>query len=100
MDFRRRPTMSIREIKIMQNFDHSNIVTLREVVRSSNVLLCDWGLARLYSNPLWHRALELLFGSALYHTAIDMWAVGCVFDELLKQKPRFPAKNEMDALPK
>ena len=47
---------------------------------------------------LWYRAPELLFGSNLYHTAIDMWAIGCIFAELLKQKPLFPAKNEIDAI--
>ena len=67
------PTTSIREIKIMQNLDHSNIVSLREVVPSTGIAVC---------------------------TAIDMWAVGCIFAELLKQKPLCPAQNEMDALPK
>lgn len=27
----------------------------------------------------WYRAPELLFGSTLYSSAVDMWAAGCVF---------------------
>ena len=173
------PITSIREIKILQNLDHENIVRLREVVRSSNVgfvflvfeyfehdlatlmdkqqrlmgnyfsisevkcimiqilsaveyahkhfvihrdiklsnilfsnngqiVLCDWGLARLFSNPLkqhtskvvtlWYRAPELLFGSNKYHTAIDMWAIGCIIGELLKHQPLIKGQNEIEQI--
>ena len=72
------------------------------------IVLCDWGLARLFANPLkqhtskvvtlWYRAPELLFGSKVYHTAVDMWAIGCIFAELLKHQPLLPGKNEMHQL--
>jgi serine/threonine protein kinase len=33
-----------------------------------------------------------------YTNAIDMWAVGCIFAELLMQKPLIAGKNELDQL--
>lgn len=37
----------------------------------------------------WYRAPELLWGSSKYGPAIDMWAVGCVFAEMLRGIPLF-----------
>lgn len=46
------------------------------------------GAAKVQCNPdnlpaqvfaRWYRAPELLFGSTLYSSAVDMWAAGCVF---------------------
>lgn len=60
------------------------------------ILFCvaDFGLARFFGVPpkkmtakvvtLWYRAPEVLLGSPKLTTAIDMWATGCVFAELLR----------------
>lgn len=66
----------------------------------------DLGLARLFNKPLqplfngdkvvvtiWYRAPELLFGSRHYTKAVDMWAVGCIFGELLALKPIFKGEE-------
>ena len=69
--------------------------------------LCDFGLARAYDPvnkasytpkvvTLWYRAPELLFGCETYTTAIDMWAVGCIFAEFLKHAPLFPGSTEIE----
>ena len=47
---------------------------------------------------LWYRAPELLLGSRIQTTAIDMWAVGCIFGELLSHKPLLPGKSELNQL--
>uniref|UniRef100_G3TW51 Protein kinase domain-containing protein n=1 Tax=Loxodonta africana TaxID=9785 RepID=G3TW51_LOXAF len=70
----------------------------------------DFGLAREYGSPLkaytpvvvtlWYRAPELLLGAKEYSTAIDMWSVGCIFGELLTQKPLFPGKSDIDQINK
>ncbi|XP_004863991.1 cyclin-dependent kinase 11B [Heterocephalus glaber] len=70
----------------------------------------DFGLAREYGSPLkaytpvvvtlWYRAPELLLGAKEYSTAVDMWSVGCIFGELLTQKPLFPGKSEIDQINK
>lgn len=31
---------------------------------------------------------------------MDMWSVGCIFGELLTQKPLFPGKSEIDQINK
>ena len=68
----------------------------------------DFGLAREYGSPLkqytpivvtlWYRSPELLLGTKLYSTAIDVWSVGCIFGELLAMEPLFPGKSEVDQL--
>ncbi|KAB0405374.1 hypothetical protein E2I00_009163 [Balaenoptera physalus] len=35
-----------------------------------------------------------------YSTAMGMWSVGCIFGELLTQKPLFPGKSEIDQINK
>ena len=42
------------------------------------------------SHCRWYRAPELLFGASYYTEAVDVWAVGCVFAELLLRRPLFP----------
>lgn len=49
---------------------------------------------------LWYRAPEILMGSQDYSFSIDMWAVGCIFAELLLQKPFLVGQSELDQLNK
>lgn len=42
----------------------------------------------------------LSFSPQEYSTAVDMWSVGCIFGELLTQKPLFPGKSEIDQINK
>src|SRR3989338_1896109 len=70
------------------------------------MLLADFGLARIFSNPLrclghdgpvvtiWYRAPELLLGAKHYTPAIDIWAIGCIFAEIYTTKPLFQGKEE------
>jgi cell division cycle 2-like protein len=46
----------------------------------------------LYSAP------EILLGTKVYSTAVDMWSVGCIFAELLLNEPLFQAKGEVELL--
>uniref|UniRef100_A0A8C5PG68 cyclin-dependent kinase n=1 Tax=Leptobrachium leishanense TaxID=445787 RepID=A0A8C5PG68_9ANUR len=96
---------------------HDNWILHRDL-KTSNLLLShagilkvgDFGLAREYGSPLksytpivvtlWYRAPELLLGAKEYSTAIDMWSVGCIFGELLTQKPLFPGKSDIDQINK
>ena len=43
-----------------------------------------------YISPLvnrWYRPPELMFGKKEYGPEIDMWAVGCIFAQLMLRKP-------------
>lgn len=97
---------------------HTNWVLHRDlkpanimVTSSGEVKIGDLGLARLFYKPLhalfsgdkvvvtiWYRAPELLLGSKHYTPAIDMWAVGCIFAELLSLRPIFKGEEaKMDS---
>ncbi|XP_063689512.1 cyclin-dependent kinase-like 4 isoform X6 [Bolinopsis microptera] len=72
------------------------------VTKSGIVKLCDFGFARLlngeeeytdYVATRWYRAPELLVGDTQYGPPVDVWAVGCVFSELLTGQPLWPGKT-------
>lgn len=97
---------------------HQNWVLHRDL-KPANIMLTgdgvvkigDLGLARLFSEPLqslfggdkvvvtiWYRAPELLLGGRHYTPAIDLWAVGCIFAELLALHPIFKGEEaKMDS---
>lgn len=92
---------------------HSNWVLHRDlkpanimVTSHGEVRIGDLGLARLFYKPLdtlfkgdkvvvtiWYRAPELLLGSRHYTPAVDLWAVGCIFAELLSLRPIFKGEE-------
>ncbi len=92
---------------------HSNWVLHRDlkpanimVTSGGQVKIGDLGLARIFYKPLhslysgdkvvvtiWYRAPELLLGSKHYTPAVDMWAVGCIFAELLSLRPIFKGEE-------
>ncbi|CAB3407144.1 unnamed protein product [Caenorhabditis bovis] len=99
---------------------HSNWVLHRDL-KPANILLmgdgppdmrgrvkiADLGFSRVFANPLkpmaeldpvvvtfWYRAPELLLGAKHYTKAIDVWAIGCIFAELLTAEPLFFCKEE------
>ncbi|XP_045912754.1 cyclin-dependent kinase 20 isoform X1 [Micropterus dolomieu] len=46
----------------------------------------------------WYRAPELLYGARKYDEGVDLWAVGCIFGELLNSSPLFPGENDIEQL--
>ncbi|KAF6254757.1 kinase-like domain-containing protein [Scenedesmus sp. NREL 46B-D3] len=46
----------------------------------------------------WYRAPELLYGSRSYGPAVDIWAAGMVFAELLGLSPLIPGQSDIDQL--
>ncbi|XP_044715641.1 kinase [Hirsutella rhossiliensis] len=97
---------------------HTNWVLHRDlkpanimVTSAGEVKIGDLGLARRFDKPLhslfsgdkvvvtiWYRAPELILGSYHYTPAIDMWAVGCIFAELLSLRPIFKGEEaKMDS---
>ncbi|KAG0243969.1 cyclin-dependent protein kinase [Actinomortierella wolfii] len=92
---------------------HANWVMHRDL-KPANILVTangvvkigDLGLARLFYKPLqplfngdkvvvtiWYRAPELLLGSRHYTKAIDIWAIGCIFAELITLRPIFKGEE-------
>lgn len=79
--------------------------------------ICDFGMARAqlipaacmsmqslptaqsavltdYITTRWYRAPEVMTSWTEYTTAIDVWATGCIFAEMLLGKPLFPGQDE------
>ncbi|XP_067592497.1 cyclin-dependent kinase-like 1 isoform X2 [Pseudorca crassidens] len=97
------------------NFCHKHNCIHRDV-KPENILvtkhyvikLCDFGFARLLTGPSdyytdyvatrWYRSPELLVGDMQYGPPVDVWAIGCVFAELLSGVPLWPGKSDVDQL--
>uniref|UniRef100_A0A5K3FGB5 Protein kinase domain-containing protein n=2 Tax=Mesocestoides corti TaxID=53468 RepID=A0A5K3FGB5_MESCO len=85
----------------------ANIVVMGEGNERGRVKIGDLGFSRLFCQPLkpladldpvvvtfWYRAPELLLGARHYTKAIDIWAIGCIFAELLTYEPIFHCRQE------
>ncbi|BHF74522.1 Cyclin-dependent kinase 8 [Sparganum proliferum] len=85
----------------------ANILVMGEGPERGRVKIGDLGFARLFYQPLkpladldpvvvtfWYRAPELLLGARHYTKAIDIWAIGCIFAELLTYEPIFHCRQE------
>lgn len=72
------------------------------------IKMADFGLARSFGFPLdpmtsqvvtrWYRAPELLFGARHYTGAVDVWAAGCIFAELMLRTPFMAGETDMGQL--
>ena len=92
---------------------HSNYIMHRDL-KPANILITnkgvvkvgDLGLARIYRQPLqplyngdkvvvtiWYRAPELLLGARHYTPSVDVWAIGCIYAEMLSLRPMFKGEE-------
>ncbi len=65
--------------------------------------ITDFGLARKmddktrdlseYVVTRWYRAPEVMLCSCQYTKAVDLWAAGCIFAEMMQKKPLCPGDN-------
>ncbi|KAM9972154.1 hypothetical protein ACTFIW_003511 [Dictyostelium discoideum] len=96
---------------IHRDLKPSNILVMGEGKECGTVKIGDFGLARIFQSPLkplnengvvvtiWYRSPELLLGSKHYTRAVDIWAIGCIFAELITTKPLFPGKEKDPKIP-
>lgn len=76
--------------------------------KHGHVKLCDFGFARVLTGPgdeytdyvatRWYRGPELLVGDTQYGPPVDVWAIGCVFAELLTGQALWPGLSDVDQL--
>lgn len=58
--------------------------------------LCTHPLRQVFG--LAYRAPELFFNCPHYTSAVDMWAAGCIFAELMLRRPWFGGRSELQTL--
>ncbi|XP_070180066.1 cyclin-dependent kinase-like 4 isoform X2 [Littorina saxatilis] len=105
----------VYQILLAVNFCHQYNTIHRDVkpeniliTRQGQVKLCDFGFARILTGPgdeytdyvatRWYRAPELLVGDTQYGPPVDVWAIGCVFAELLTGQALWPGRSDVDQL--
>ncbi|KAG0747794.1 hypothetical protein G6F57_003897 [Rhizopus arrhizus] len=80
------------------------------ISKHGELKLGDFGLARAFGIPvntfsnevvtLWYRAPDVLLGSRMYSTSIDIWSAGCIMAEMYTGRPLFPGTTNEDQLQK
>lgn len=78
------------------------------IASDGKLKLADFGLARVADFPRepmtsqvvtrWYRPPELLYGARYYGSAVDIWAAGCIFAELMLRTPFVHAETDMGQL--
>jgi cyclin-dependent kinase 7 len=78
------------------------------IAADGQLKLADFGLARFYGMPdnrmtaqvvtRWYRAPELLFKARSYGAGVDIWAVGCIFAELMLRTPFMAGDSDIGQL--
>lgn len=88
---------------------HRDLKPQNLLINRNGVLkIADFGLARAFQIPirtythevvtLWYRAPEILLGQRQYACPVDMWSIGVIFAEMLKNKALWPGDSEIDEL--
>ncbi|ORY77929.1 Pkinase-domain-containing protein [Neocallimastix californiae] len=91
------------------NIIHRDIKPENILITNSGIIkLCDFGFARTLAGPgakyteyvatRWYRSPELLVGDTEYGKPVDIWAVGCILEEMLTSQPLFPGNSDIDQL--
>ncbi|XP_055495322.1 cyclin-dependent kinase-like 4 isoform X2 [Leucoraja erinacea] len=77
------------------------------ITKQGIIKLCDFGFTRMlnrwddYADHVatrWYRAPELLVGESQYGAAVDIWALGAVFAELVSGQALWPGKSDLDQI--
>jgi len=101
------------------DFMHSHNIVHRDfkpenmlLSRNGVLKICDFGFARQllqtdvvqgtplteYVSTRWYRAPELLVGLPNYTNAVDVWAIGCIFVELVTGQALFTGDTDFEML--
>uniref|UniRef100_G1S3A1 Cyclin dependent kinase like 4 n=1 Tax=Nomascus leucogenys TaxID=61853 RepID=G1S3A1_NOMLE len=92
----------------IHNYMHRDMKPENILITKQGIIkICDFGFARIlipgdaytgYVATRWYRAPELLVGDTHCGSSVVIWAIGCVFAELLTGQPLWPGKSDTDQL--
>ena len=79
------------------------------ITKKGELKLADFGLARSFGIPvkqfseevvtLWYRPPDILMGTKIYKTSVDIWSAGCIFAEMAQGgRPLFPGNDVQEQL--
>ncbi|CAJ0558101.1 unnamed protein product, partial [Mesorhabditis spiculigera] len=104
----------IYQLLLAVQFCHAHNCIHRDVkpenillTKSDVVKLADFGFARIINNTemytdyvatRWYRSPELLVGDTQYGPPVDIWAIGCVFAEMITGEALWPGRSDIDQL--
>ncbi|KAF9196424.1 serine/threonine protein kinase, CMGC, CDC2/CDK sub [Haplosporangium sp. Z 11] len=100
-------TIYMHEHKIL----HRDMKAANLLISNDGTLrIADFGLARPFKPKgeeyttkvvtRWYRPPELFLGDRKYGPAVDMWGIGCVFGEMLANRPLLQGCSDQDQLDK
>lgn len=85
---------------------HRDLKPQNLMILNNKLIIGDWGLSKFINEgshtpgvcTSWYRSPELLLGTKIYSSSIDMWSVGCLIGEMLLGYPIFPGNTEIHQL--
>ena len=88
------------------NIIHRDIKPDNILINYNKICLADFGTSKIfngqkstsYISTRYYRAPECILENEFYDMSIDIWAMGCVFAEILLGKPLFIGTNNSDQL--
>lgn len=100
--------IAMREIRMLKCI-HRDVKPANILITKQGIIkLCDFGFTRMlidrwddYADHVatrWYRAPELLVGESQYGAAVDIWALGAVFAELVSGQALWPGKSDLDQI--
>uniref|UniRef100_A0A7I4NMD8 cyclin-dependent kinase n=1 Tax=Brugia malayi TaxID=6279 RepID=A0A7I4NMD8_BRUMA len=110
------PVTSLREISLLRELKHPNIVRLGRVILDVSCIFLVFEYISMdlrdYINSLpdgvtmstieiatlWYRPPEILLGENRYSFGVDIWSVGCIFAEMAARTPLFKGDSEITQL--
>lgn len=110
---RRFTRMLLRGLKYLHEISlmHRDIKPANLLITDDGTLkIADFGLARVYRKNApdksyspqvatrFYRAPEILWGASKYGPAVDLWAAGCVFAEMLRGVALFAGATDIEQL--
>ena len=76
-----------------------------ELIMNMNINICNkYNCCNKYlllTNEVgtrWYKSPELLYGTRIYDSSLDIWSAGCIVLEMLQNKPLFCGETDIDQL--